>query len=147
MILRAATASDAPACAAILSDWIAQTPWFPDLHSRAEDLDFVRRKLAHGEATVAEQETVAGFTVLEGDYLACLYVATAARGRGVGARLLRAAQAARPGGFRLWTFQANTHARRFYAKAGLVARRFTNGAENEEGLPDVEFVWPGTPGA
>lgn len=33
--LRRAGVEDAPACAAILQDWLDRTPWMPDLH----DLD------------------------------------------------------------------------------------------------------------
>lgn len=47
------------------------------------------------------------------------------------------AVAARP--VRLWCFQRNTDARRFYERHGFVAIRNTDGAENEERTPDVLY--------
>lgn len=140
--LRPARHPDAPACAAILSEWMAETPWLPQMHSPASDVTFMAEKIAEGGTTVADwQGDVAGFVVMEGDYLACLYVAAPARGRGIGRMLVDHAKRVSPGGFTLWTFQANTGARRFYAREGMEAVQYTNGAENDEGLPDVEFCW------
>ena len=145
--LRPAMANDAAACAAILSEWVAETPWFPKLHSPAGDLAFVTRRITSPEFDVAVagtkslSEQPAGFLILEEDYVACLYVATANRGQGIGRRLLDHAKAARPDGLCLWTFQANTGARRFYSREGMVADRFTGGQDNDEGLPDVLFRW------
>lgn len=140
--LRPAKAADAPAAAAAMTAWMAETPWFPVLHTAEEDAAFVARKIADAEVTLAEERRgVAGFMVLEEDYIACLYLQPWARGKGTGRALLEHAKAARPGGFTLWTFQANIGARRFYAREGLVARQFTDGADNAEKLPDVEFVW------
>ena len=42
----------------------------------------------------------------------------------------------------LWTFAANTGARRFYERHGFVATRRTDG-DNEEGAPDILYVWSG----
>jgi hypothetical protein len=40
---------------------------------------------------------------------------------------------------RLWCFQANSGARRFYERHGFVAVEFTDGHDNEEGCPDVLY--------
>lgn len=138
--LRPAVRDDAPACAAILSDWIAETPWFPNLHSRAEDVGFVARQIAHAETIVAETEgRPVGFLVRDGTYVACLYVASSARGQGTGRRLLDQAKS-RSDRLSLWTFVANTRAQAFYRREGFREGRRTDG-DNEEGLPDIEFLW------
>ena len=132
--------SDAPACSAILSDWVAETPWFPNLHSRAEDLGFMQAKIRDAVTLLAEEDgTVLGFLALEGEYVACLYLAACARGRGIGRDLLSAAKD-RSDRLTLWTFAANTGAQAFYRREGFCAARRTDG-DNEEGLPDIEFVW------
>ena len=41
----------------------------------------------------------------------------------------------------LWTFQANAGAARFISKHGFVEVRRTDGAGNDEGLPDIRFEW------
>ena len=46
-----------------------------------------------------------------------------------------------PGGFRLWVFQANAGARRFYERHGLRVVRLTDGAANEEKTPDALYEW------
>jgi hypothetical protein len=57
--------------------------------------------------------------------------------------LLAKVKKERPTGFRLWTFQANTGARRFYERHGCKAVEFTDGRRNEEKLPDVLYAWTG----
>ena len=64
-----------------------------------------------------------------------------ARGRGVGKALLDTAKA-RSDRLELWCFQANAGARRFYAREGLAEVERTDGAGNDEKLPDVRLVWP-----
>lgn len=46
----------------------------------------------------------------------------------------------RPSALRLWTFEANVRARRFYERHGFVATGSTAG-DNEEGAPDVLYEW------
>jgi membrane-anchored protein YejM (alkaline phosphatase superfamily) len=46
-----------------------------------------------------------------------------------------------PSGLQLWTFQVNGTARRFYERHGFLAVESTDGSGNEEGDPDVRYVW------
>ena len=85
--------------------------------------------------------TVAGFMVLRDGMLDALYVAPGLQGRGVGSALLERAEEARPDGFRLWVFQENRRARRFYEARGCRLIRETDGAANEEGQPDMRYAW------
>jgi GNAT superfamily N-acetyltransferase len=86
---------------------------------------------------------VVGVASLKGDVLAHLYVDPEHHNGGVGTALLEQVKARRPQGFRLWTFQANAGARRFYECHGCVPVEFTDGSRNEEKLPDVLYAWPG----
>jgi RimJ/RimL family protein N-acetyltransferase len=71
-----------------------------------------------------------------------LYVARDAVGSGLGSALLAFALAPeqrRGRVVRLWTFQANAGARRFYERQGFVPIRFTDGRDNIERCPDVLY--------
>ena len=81
--------------------------------------------------------------VLDGPWLDQLYVEPGSTGRGIGARLLDVAKRERPDGLRLWTFQTNTRAQRFYERHGFVEAHRTDGRDNEEGAPDILYVWEG----
>ena len=43
---------------------------------------------------------------------------------------------------RLYTFQCNVGARRFYERAGFAAVEFGNGSNNEESEPDIRYERP-----
>ncbi|WP_198671040.1 GNAT family N-acetyltransferase [Oceanibium sediminis] len=137
--MKPATPGDAPACAAILREWIAETPWFPRAHPPEAEEGVLAQKIAR-ETVLVSGAPVQGFVALDGEYVSCLYVARAMRGRGLGQRLLAAAKARRPA-LRLWTFAANTGAQAFYEREGFRAVRRTDGADNAEGLPDIEYRW------
>ena len=143
MLLRPARPEDTAACAAIFNAWVDATPWMPRVHP-PEDVERHYREhvLVTCAVTVAETGGApVGFLALDGEgYVAGLYLAPEARGRGIGAALIAAAKAARPQGLLLWTFLANEGARRFYARQGFVESGRTEG-ENEEGLPDVLLRW------
>ena len=100
------------------------------------------------ELWVAELDGAAvGVMALERpDGLEQLYVAGSAAGRGIGSALLAVARRELGGRVQLWTFQANTGARRFYERHGFVAVEQTDG-DNEEGAPDVRYLSVGGPGA
>ena len=68
-----------------------------------------------------------------------LYVAPAYVGRGIGALLISHALASLSRPVRLWCFQRNTRARRFYERRGFEPIRFTDGSGNEERCPDVLY--------
>jgi GNAT superfamily N-acetyltransferase len=88
----------------------------------------------------AESE-VAGILVLDGHWLDQLYVEPTITGRGVGSKLVGLAKRERPDGLRLWTFASNAGAQRFYERHGFVAICRTDGRDNEEGAPDILYVW------
>jgi GNAT superfamily N-acetyltransferase len=118
----------------------------PPVHSDDEVRSwFADVVLPDREVWVAHAEGVAvGLMVLDGKWLDQLYVAPELSGAGIGSRLVELAKRRRPAGLQLWTFQANTGARRFYERHGFVAVDSTDG-DNEEGAPDVRYEWPGRP--
>lgn len=141
LYLRAARSTDAGKVGAILSEFIDTTPWMPRIHTRAEDVGFAGHMIDRGWVTVADVSgRVAGFAACEDAQLHALYVAEAARGNGVGAALLQAVKA-QADTLTLWTFQANTRAHAFYERHGFAPVEHTDGARNDEGLPDVRFDW------
>ncbi|QHQ36092.1 GNAT family N-acetyltransferase [Algicella marina] len=136
--LRQADAADIGECAAILREWIEETPWFPRLYSREEDHVFLTGMIGAGQVRVSGAPAQ-GFMAREADYITSLYVRCGARGAGVGRALLNEAKAAEAS-LRLWTFAANRRARAFYEREGFRMARRTQG-DNAECLPDVEYVW------
>jgi GNAT superfamily N-acetyltransferase len=131
---------EAEALAAILRGWIMETDWLPKLHTPEEDRGFLAHLIESGPVLVARGPQPLGFLARQGGDVSCLYLARDARGQGVGKALLDAVKAVEPE-ISLWTFQANTGARRFYAREGFVEIEKTDGSGNDERLPDVRLVW------
>jgi putative acetyltransferase len=141
-----ATRADADALAATFSAAReAAMPWLPKLHSEAEDRRyFAEHVIAECELLVVRRSrSPVGSLALKDDMVEHLYVLPDAQRAGIGSALLEAAKARRPSGLRLWVFQRNEDARRFYARHGFAELRFTDGADNEEREPDVLLAWAG----
>ena len=133
---------DAGAMGTMLSDWIDETEWMPRLHTREEDREFCLDLIAAGQVRLLRGPAgIAGFLAREGAYVSALYVAAPWRGQGFGKRLVDDAKALSPGLLWLWTFQANDGARRFWQREGFREAELTDGADNDERLPDVKMVW------
>jgi len=127
-----------------MREWMEETDWFHTLHTPEEDRPFLAGKITAGTMLVAENEgVVAGFLVLEADYVACLYIQRQHRNKGLGGRFLAYARDKNASGLNLFTFQANHHARRFYERQGFTVEMLTDGTGNDEGIPDVMYVWEG----
>ena len=69
-----------------------------------------------------------------------LYVDPDVHGRGIGSALVRLAQTEQAE-LRLYTFQSNTRARALYERHGFVVDELTDGARNEEKMPDMTYWW------
>ncbi|MEM9580672.1 MAG: GNAT family N-acetyltransferase [Pseudomonadota bacterium] len=139
--LRPAQVMDAGRVGDLLTQFAASTQWMPKLHSAAEDLAHAEMLITRGWVTVAEAETgVVGFLARDQAEVHALYVAADQQGQGIGAMLLQDAQQARQD-LGLWTFQANTGAQRFYLRHGFAEDHRTDGARNDEQLPDIRYVW------
>jgi len=140
-ILDKARPTDAEAIGLILSEWIDETPWMPRIHKREDEQRFAVDLVAKGWVTVARRcGRVAGFLARDGEDIIALYVASHARGQGVGSALLnRAKRKSRR--LSLWTFQFNEPARAFYEGHGFREVERSGGARNDEKLPDIRYEW------
>jgi GNAT superfamily N-acetyltransferase len=117
--------------------------YLPKLHTDDEVRAWIRDVVVPGhEVVVAVGDGhLAGFAALDGDVLGHLYVHPALQRVGIGAALLARVKELRPDGFRLWVFQRNADARRFYERRGLRLVELTDGAGNEEREADALYEW------
>lgn len=141
LALRPARSTDAGKTGDILHRFQEETPWMPKLHTGAETIAFCGSMIDRGWVTVAEEDgRICGFIARDGTEICSLYVAPEAQGRGVGKALLEDAKASRTP-LTLWAFQANEGAQRFYLREGFAETDRSDGARNEEGLPDIAYTW------
>jgi GNAT superfamily N-acetyltransferase len=142
--IRPATASDAEAVADVYLASFNATYDFGLVHTEDEVRAWIRETVvAGGGAWVATERggTVVAMMVVAPDDLDQLYVRPDRIGHGIGRRLLEVAREQSPAGLSLYTFQVNDRARRFYERNGFTAEWFGDGSSNEEGQPDVRYVW------
>lgn len=142
--VRGARRPDMARCGEILNDWIDETPWMPRVHSHQDVVryhtDFVYE---NRDVLVAERDDgeVSGFAATSSDAVVTgFYLASEARQKGLGRRILNRIKQDHPAGLSLWTFVANLEAQRFYLREGFSEKRRTDG-DNEENLPDILFCW------
>ena len=140
-LLRAATMADADEIARIIRASRLSFDWMPDIHTPEEDRGFVRDHLLPNQMiTVAEADgIVVGFVAVHNDWVEQLYLNPTWTGRGIGSSLLSEATTGLPV-VNLFCFQANSGARRFYERHGFVAELYSDGATNDEKLPDIHYI-------
>jgi ribosomal protein S18 acetylase RimI-like enzyme len=143
MRIRTAREEDAGSIAAVYLVARAEMAYLPRLHTATETRAWIEEViLVECDVLVADDGgRVVGFEALGDEVLEQLYVHPSAQGQGLGARLLAEAKERRAAGLRLWVFQRNERARRFYERHGFVCLRLTDGEENEEGEPDALYEW------
>ena len=146
LVLRMATSDDAHAVAEVLIRSRAEyLPFAPSAHPPDDVRAWVADRLVPTDGvTVAEhQGEVVGVLAISRphgvSWIDQMYVRPGWTGRGVGTRLLEHAHRLLPRPIRLYTFQANAGARRFYERHGYRAIEFTDGQANEERCPDVLY--------
>jgi len=141
--LRRATACDADAIVNVHWASFRLLTFLPMLHTIEENRRFIANViLKECEVTVAEDENgIVAFLARKGEEVRLLYTRPDRIGMGAGTQLIDAAKASRTDALELWCFQANERARRFYEARGFRPIRFTDGADNEERMPDVRYRW------
>jgi GNAT superfamily N-acetyltransferase len=144
--LRPAVPADAERVADLLIDTrSAFMPYAPSAHSEQEVREWVASHLIpSGGVTVAETRgsivaAIAAERTDECSWITQLAVDPVLVGQGIGSLLLAHAVRILPLPIRLWTFQANSGARRFYERHGFLTIEFTDGQANEERCPDVLY--------
>ncbi|WP_283139718.1 GNAT family N-acetyltransferase [Rhizohabitans arisaemae] len=149
--IRRARESDASEIADTFLSARARMRYLPRLHTDAE----IRHWIEHTMLTChevwvaesAENGPILGFAALHDNWLGHLYIKPKAQRQGIGTHLLNTAKNSHPEGLRLYIFQRNTGARRFYVRHGFSVTNFTDGSENQESEPDCVYIWPGFPAA
>ncbi len=149
--IRRATAEDAEQVASVyLASRKAFLPFAPLKHADHAVRRWVAERLIPlGGVIVADDAEVGvtGMMVLsrrEGaGWIDHLYLLPMAVRRGLGTRLLEHAKTTLDPPIRLYSFQANEGARRFYERHGFRPVAFGDGSGNEEGCPDVLYEWVG----
>ncbi len=141
--VRHAAENDAVSCAAIHRAALTMAmPFMPRLHTVEEDHKYFAEILAAQKCWVMERQGgVLGFIALGDSWVNHLYVLPRYQGIGIGTRLLDIAKETSPRSLQLWTFQENLRARTFYGKHGFIEVELTDGAGNQERIPDVRLVW------
>jgi putative acetyltransferase len=120
----------------------ASLAFLPDLHTPDEDLRFVRDHVFRDcEIWLAGNGEPVGFCAFREGWVDHLYVKPPWQRRGIGSLLLKTAMA-RYSPLRLWAFQRNVDAIRFYLRHGFHEIERTDGSRNEEHEPDVLLAWP-----
>ncbi|GAA6200020.1 GNAT family N-acetyltransferase [Aquicoccus sp. SU-CL01552] len=140
--LRPARVLDAGAMGDILYGFQAELYGGPTLWSGAETIADCGAMIERGWVTVAEMAggRVAGFLACDGMEVCALYVTAEARNAGVGQSLLEVAKQGCDR-LRLKVLEQNAGARRFYRRNGFIEVGRSDGADNDEGLPDITMEW------
>ena len=117
-------------------------PWLVGLHTPAEDRWFYRERVFPSCRVWGrfEADELRGIIAFHEGWIEQLYLHPAAQGRGIGTELLDVAKGACER-LKLWTFQRNASARRFYEARGFILVEQTDGARNEEREPDARYLW------
>jgi GNAT superfamily N-acetyltransferase len=140
--IRPATPQDAEAVARLFR--LVRTaclPYLPDLHTPASELAFFRDRVFPGcTVWVAGEVAIDGFCAWRPGWVDHLYIRPECQSQGLGTVLLSQAMAAYSP-LRLWAFQRNAQALRFYAARGFRVIERTDGSRNEEREPDALLEW------
>ncbi len=149
--IRVAKTFETDACVDVYrAAWRGMTFVPQDLHSLAEDRRWMQDVFAHQLVLVAELAPseddrvtggIVGLLSMSDGTVHNLYIRPGYQGRGIGHRLLETAKTCSGGRLRLWVFEPNAGAIRFYERHGFVTERRTDGRDNEEQVPDRLMAW------
>ncbi|HEY9621527.1 MAG TPA: GNAT family N-acetyltransferase [Crinalium sp.] len=145
---RSATPSDTDAIAQVyLSSRRAFVSFAAIAHSKEAVYEWIRDTLIPGsQVTVVERDNgVVGMMALsttEGTgWIDQLYLHPDVVGQGIGTKMIERAKAELGSPIRLYTFQENQGAIRFYERHEFKAIEYRDGSENEENCPDILYEW------
>ena len=112
-----------------------------EIHAWMREVVFPRRSIRIAQLG----DEIVGFAARDGAWLEHLYLKPGWTGKGIGRELLdvivNEARLVTPV-LRLYTFQCNAGARRFYERHGFTAVEFGDGSTNEEKEPDIRYERP-----
>ena len=124
--------------------WRGMTFVPQNLHSPAEDRVWMRERVFGRQYVLVAEIAgeVVGFLSMAEGMVNNLYVQPGFQNQGVGSALLETAKASSAGSLRLWVFEPNKGAIRFYERHGFTLVKRTDGSQNEEKVPDRLMAWP-----
>ncbi|HMO58504.1 MAG TPA: GNAT family N-acetyltransferase [Roseiflexaceae bacterium] len=144
--LRPAGAVDAAALAELyITSRKAYLPYAPLAHPDEDVRQWIAEILIPGSHVVVADlhGMILGFIATSRHdgfgWIDQLYIRPGAVDQGIGSLLLRHALTDLPRPVRLYTFQPNSGARRFYERFGFTAIAYSDGHDNEERCPDVLY--------
>ncbi|GIT90716.1 hypothetical protein JANAI62_11710 [Jannaschia pagri] len=137
--IRRAIADDAPACAAIVRQWLDASDWMPAGPTLETLETILRQGLPQREAYVAEMENdFLGYLSLDAATAHIHGLYTGRPGLGTGKALMDRAKQGRDQ-LSLNTHAPNVAAHRFYAREGFtVTQRDIAG---DDGIPEMRMEW------
>ncbi|MEM8825202.1 MAG: GNAT family N-acetyltransferase [Pseudomonadota bacterium] len=139
LTIRRAMTEDAPACAAIVADWIAATDWMPGGPSRDQLEAVMRNGFPVREAWVAERDgLIAGYLSMKAEDAHIFGLYTAHPGHGVGRALVEHVKRGRRY-LKLRSHAPNEAAHRFYRREGFVT--VAHDLPGDDGVPEILMEW------
>ncbi len=150
--IRAAERHESDLCAEIFREaWRGM--WFvpQNLHTTEEDRRWMGNVFTEQLVLVAEADSdsgsaakramLVGFLSMGAGTIHNLYIKPGFQGQGIGHSLIETAKASSGGQLKLWVFEPNEGAIRFYERHGFSTLRQTDGQDNEEKVPDRQMIW------
>ena len=135
---------DAAEISQILEDWAASNYEIPLVHNVEERADYGRWLLEHTNVTMIHNSSgVVGFLALEKHIIQALYIKKDFQGFGFGQAAIKFAQKQFEE-LRLWVFQSNIGAQKFYQRLGFQIVEKSDGEDNDYRLPDIFYCWKST---
>lgn len=135
---------DAAEISQILEDWAASNCEIPLVHNVEERADYGRWLLEHTSVTMIHNSCgVVGFLALEKHIIQALYIKKDFQGFGFGQAAIKFAQKQFKE-LRLWVFQSNIGAQKFYQRLGFQIVEKSDGEDNDYRLPDIFYCWKST---
>ena len=139
-----ATEEDASEISQILEDWAASNREIPLVHNVEERADYGRWLLEHTSVTMIHNSRgIVGFLALEKHIIQALYIKKDFQGFGFGQAAIKFAQKQFKE-LRLWVFQSNIGAQKFYQRLGFQIVEKSDGEDNDYRLPDIFYCWKST---
>ena len=139
-----ATGEDATEISQILEDWAASNHEIPLVHNVEERADYGCWLLEHTSVTMIHNSSgVVGFLALEKHIIQGLYIKKDFQGFGFGQAAIKFAQKQFEE-LRLWVFQSNIGAQKFYQRLGFQIVEKSDGEDNDYRLPDIFYCWKST---
>ncbi len=147
-LLRKAKIADVNSIAKVyLSSRKELVSFAPLIHTDESIYQWIRNVLLPKEQVIVAEEKgiiiamMALITVEKIGWIRQLYIHPDAVGQGVGTVMIKRAKSILGSPIRLYTFQENIGARRFYERHGFRAVEFDDGSANEENCPAVLYEW------